>query len=140
MNQHQFAMQWWMKEEEKRKNRQQANQIHLINNQLSNAIMRLSVDVDKKDYQGFEQEYNRHLVQSGIWHLRYVNNFEDPFVMGVQAAWIALIFEEEEKKGKVQDLRYSEYEFRRVFAQARMHDHSEIQRAINVFPHLKKWL
>lgn len=140
MNNNHFAMQWWMKEEEKRKNRQHSNQTHLINNQLSNAIMRLSADVDRADYEAFEHEYNRHLVQSGIWYLRYANNFEDPRVMGVQAAWIALIFEEEEKRGKIQDLRYTEYEFRRTLSQARMHDNSAIQEAIRRFPHLRKFL
>lgn len=134
-----FAMDWWMKEEEKRKNRQTANQVHLINNQLSNAIMRLSADVKKEEYREFESEYNRHLVQSGIWYLRYANNFENPLVMGVQVAWIAFIFEQEESKGNLNNLRYTEHEFRRLLNQVKMQDYQAFHQTLHLFPHLQSW-
>lgn len=140
MNAKQYAMDWWMREERERESRSHANQVHLVNQQLARVISILMNDVSKEDYKEEEHSYNRHLVQSNIWVLCYLNNFENAFIMGVQAAWIALIFEKEKKKGTAHNLCYNEYEFRQLLRQIRNTDSSAFQKALSQYPHLKKWL
>lgn len=140
MNAQQYAMDWWMKEEQRRATRSHANQVHLVNQRLSRAISILMKDLRKEDYKDEACSYNRHLVQSNIWVLCYQNNFENPFVMGVQAAWIALIFDKEKEKGNAHNLCYNEYEFRQLLSQIRNTDSTAFQMALNQFPHLKEWL
>lgn len=135
-----FEMDWYMKEEQKREERLIKNQTHLLNQELARVILKLSSNVNESDYEDVIDEYNRELVQSSVWRLGYLNNFENPLVIGIQLAFIALIIEREDEKGNGthEEWGYVTFNLERMMTRFRHHDMHAFQQSLHLFPHLQK--
>jgi len=108
-----FAHQWYQKEQKKKEDAHRANTISLINRNLNNLLSRLSNKIDKDVYDDIVSSLEQVLVSSGIWHLQYRNNFENPKVAIAQASLISLITKHEKKK----EWMYFEHEAERFMHQ-----------------------
>lgn len=135
-----FAMDWYMKEEQKRKERLIKNQTYLLNQELARVILKLSSHVNESDYDDVIDDYNRELVRASVWKLCYLNNFENPLVIGVQLAFIALIIEREDKKGNGthEQWGYESFKLERMMTRFSRHDMDAFQQSLRLFPHLQK--
>lgn len=107
-----FAIEWWKKEEQKRKERRNAGEAQIINRVLSGLIQELRYKFvkDESIYDEGVNKANRHLVQSTIWNVGYLNNLENPIVAVLQYYFILAILEKE----NIEDTRYYEHEANRM--------------------------
>lgn len=92
---------WWMKEQEKKKDLVRANEIALINRQLQELLHRIAHKIDRAKYKKEADQAGRgKLVQCSIWNITYRNNMENPDVALSQGLLISYILKHEEMENK----------------------------------------
>lgn len=86
-----YGMQWWEKEQERKKKASENFEANNINRQLNNMIQKLRYNVvqDESVYEEYVRFANSRLVQCSIWDITYRNNMENPIV-GVLQYYLAL--------------------------------------------------
>lgn len=94
------SVHWFMQQQEKKKEAQEGRDVHLINRQLQQVLHEIESYVDKSTYQREANLVNRHLVQSSVWRITYVNNMENKQVALEQALFILTILSKEELERK----------------------------------------
>lgn len=94
---------WFMEEEKKREERMKANHLSILNRELQILIKELKYKIDWKKYKKvanrLEHEYR--VVQSSLWNLTWMNNFESADVAVAQGLLINTIIKNEEIVNKV---------------------------------------
>lgn len=137
---HPYHMEWYMKEEQKRKDRQKENQIELLNQQFFRLIEKLSYQLDRKKYEKEEAVYNRQLVQCSIWRIGYRNNFINPKVLTLQAGWLFHILQEEKGLGTIENEVYLTREVASLIYRIRNIDLSAYQELHQKHPEIRSIL
>ena len=82
---------WYQKEQEKKKKSMEESQIALLNRNLQRILKTLLKDLDKDKYVGVTDNAHKYLVRSSLWDLSYQNNFNNPNVAVMQALLIVAI-------------------------------------------------
>lgn len=95
-----YHLDWFMKEEEKRKNRMTSNDVSMINRDLQRIMHQLVDDIDQEKYQKEANQAGRILVQSTIWNIGYMNNMENADVALAQGLFMAFILKQENTEKK----------------------------------------
>lgn len=91
---------WWMQQEEKKKDRIKANDVSLLNRELQLMLHRIENEINKEKYERETRQAERHLVQTSIWNIGYMNNLENPDVVLTQGLFIAYILKNELMEAK----------------------------------------
>jgi hypothetical protein len=104
---------WYLNEEKKRKEQQEKNEISLLNRRLQQLLMEMKPQIDVEKYREQTKKIERKLVQSSIWNLRYLNNFENKEVVLEQGLLITHILNHE----TISNTRYLMDEVERVMRQ-----------------------
>lgn len=100
---------WFLKEEEKKKERIKRNKIHKINHQLQILVKRLSSKIEPKEYEDFVSKLESHYQISGctLWNLSWANNYESGKVAIAQALLITHIVKQEDHNlGDIQHFQH----------------------------------
>lgn len=90
-------MEWWKKQEDKRKERMNSNTIQRLNLELVGIIREIKPLINKDDYRLEVSKLSKHLAQCNIWDVIYSNNLESPKVLLDQALLIHTVINREEK-------------------------------------------
>ena len=90
-----FVHQYYLKEQEKKKENYKKSQIYLLNNQLIDILRRIEKDVDKEKWAKEIKEVDRALVQSHVWNIRYLNNLENEKVTVALLLFLEVILHDE---------------------------------------------
>lgn len=131
---HPYHVNWFMKEEEKRKNMHKENDIEMLNRQFSQLIEKLSHKVDRGSYANEERKFNRHLVSSSIWQLCYRNNLINPKVLTLQAGWLLYILKEERGLETVGNYNQIEKEISQLIMRVRNVDFQAFNEILRKYP------
>lgn len=82
---------WYHKQEEKRKDSRKRNDISLINQELKSLLQRAQSFINREDYKEEASLANRFVQQSSIWNVGYINNMESASVAVEQALLLKVI-------------------------------------------------
>lgn len=134
---HPYHVDWFMKEERKREERQQESQVEQLNQRFANLIGKLSYQVDREKYEKEEGAYNRQLVSCSIWRLGYRNNFISPKVLTLQAGWLAHILDEEKGLGTIKNEVYFQREVSNLIQRIRHVNMSAYQELYHNYPKVR---
>lgn len=96
---------WYQQQEEERKNRQKANDILLINQQLQSLLHEVQHKINnwkKYDAVANQLEWEHRVTQSSLWRLSWANNFENEQVALAQGLLIVHILKNESLENKRQ--------------------------------------
>ena len=137
---HPYHIDWFMREEEKRRGMQKENEIEMLNRQLSNLIEKLSYQVDRDNYKSEEMQFSRKLVSSSIWRLGYRNNFIDPNVLTLQAGWLLYILKQERGLDTLKNYNYVEKETASLILRIRHVDMNAFDAVIRKYPYVRSIL
>ena len=97
---------WYHKQEEKRKDSRRRNDISLINQELKSLLQRAQSFINREDYKEEARMANRVVQQSSIWNIGYINNMESERVAVEQALLLKVILKrdgENIRHGKAMD-------------------------------------
>lgn len=87
-----FHLEFYKQEEEKRKEREEKNQIHLLNIEIRNLIQSIDSDVlEDEETLDKECELNNYLIQTSVRKVGWQNNLEELNTVYVQIEWIAYL-------------------------------------------------
>lgn len=137
---HPYHVDWFMKEEEKRKGMQRENEIEMLNRQFSNLIEKLSYKVDRGNYANEERQFSRQLVSSSIWRLGYRNNFINPKVLTLQAGWLLYILKEERGLETLGNYNHVERETSQLIMRVRNVDFQAFEAILREYPTVRSIL
>lgn len=87
------AMSWHKKQEKKREENYQNNQVTLINKNLQNILHQIEKEIDKSEVEMQEKHINRQLVSCHIWKIGYANNFENKKIALEQGVFVQLLLQ-----------------------------------------------
>lgn len=89
---------WYERDRKKKKERERANDISLINRQLQQLLNEVKHKINWKKYEKVANilEYRHRVKQSSLWNLSWANNFEDKEVALAQGVLIYHIIKNEE--------------------------------------------
>lgn len=137
---HPYHVDWYMREEKKKKERFQEGQIEMLNLQFSRLIEKLSYQLDREKYEEEEAVYNRQLVHCSIWRIGYRNNFINPKVLTLQAGWLFYILEKEKGLGTIENEVYLTREVAGLIHRIRNVDLSAYQELHRKHPEIRSIL
>ena len=137
---HPYHVDWFMKEEEKRRNMHKENEIEMLNRQFSNLIEKLSYQVDRALYRNEEMQFSRKLVSSSIWRLCYRNNLINPKVLTLQAGWLLYILKQERGVDTLKNYNHVEKETAQLIMRMRHVDYHAFEAVIREYPEVRSIL